>query len=1517
MRRMWRSPTHFRRPITLVLGVCLLAVGVSVGLGAGEIREHLVEHHSHQTLYRQPFGAAAAGEEVRFRIAIGTDDVDRALLVWVDEQTSLQREKAMEPVGQSPDGTSTYWEATLSVGRPTIVHYHFVLEQGADRWYYGDTGEMGGQGTLTRSRPHGFQLTIYEPDFTTPDWMKHAVIYQIFPDRFRSSIPDSVERAADRGFRGHWPAQVRDWDQLPDNPDAQGIDPDYDGDGIWNNDFFGGDLPGIVASLDYLSELGISALYLNPIFEAPSNHRYDTADYETIDRVLGTNEDFAELASRAGDRGINLILDGVFNHVGDDSRYFDRYEQWPQDVGAYEYWSRVYDLVHAQELPYYEAEERVRAEFVDQGHKDFTFTEWFEIRPEKVGEGLAPYGGERYDYDAWWDLESLPEIRAPGGSELNLDSFADYIIRDDDSITRRWIRAGASGWRIDVPMEIADEFWVELRKYLRGDHGLAEVPYGEPVLISEEWGDASHYLLGDSFDSTMNYRLRSALLEFLTGGTAHTFHAQVMSIMEDYPQQAFYALMNLLGSHDTARVLTELGYVDRDLFSDRDRVRRMSDEQIEAANEKAIHRLKLAATFMFSFPGAPTIFYGDELGLAGDDDPECRRPMPWDRATEDNELLQHFRKLSAMRESHPVLRTGTLVPLHAEGTTYAFGRELLGTEDALGQSAYELPGRGEKLRVEDHNALAVVAMSLSGADELSIEISELSRDGVAFTDQLSGERYTVRDGTLTLSLPELGAAVLISDPGQDLTPPLAPRELLGESQDRAAALRWDAPPDALAFNVYRTSVPGGHYTLVGEGLEKTEMVDDGLQNLTRYYYTVTAIDESGNESQLSEHVRVIPGPAITQAEVSRFTFHGKEHLLQVNTQVPPVQARVTVPELPEGKADTEALLARVYFGQSEVPGDWDWEKAVYVEARDGEYLFEGSFVPDRPGRWYVTVGFSTDLGQSWTLARYPDDTFPSFEGVLTDEEPAPAAPELAWARPLRRLDAPSHVVLEFRHPQPEEIEYLEVLRRVGVGEWKTVATLEPSARTYTDEELVYGEHHAYLVQAVDRWFQRSVSLAREMKPEVIPPRVSAISLSPGEVDPSVDGAVDEEEWEAAASLPGDGKLIQAQIGYGSRHLFVRADPAVPPSELIGEDYSLVLYIGPHTGAESGDPVNTQTRFAESSLGMPLTQLIQLQFKNVDAQGRGYVFPYVADGMGGWRPTGRFQDLPERIARVGETIEYQIPLEVLGLDRSEEISLWSRLTIEHDGELVGTAPAQPASLRIPPLVTGDVVAEFADPEGDDHGIGTYEYPTAGVFDQEGLFDLVRYTVLEEAEEWMLALQFAALPNPWDGPLGFSHPLVHIYLDVEPGGRTAMHPAGEAMRVRFSEDHPWNYFLRIAGWPGYGRHLFTAEEERHLVDVSADPARSTVYVRIPKRLVPNVCGGHYVLVASQDGYGPDYIRPIADEPRDWTGGGSPAPDVAPWAYDYLAPEGWTQEELLGGYDEQAGTYAELLPVIVECE
>lgn len=1512
MKRVIRTP----RPITpTVLALILAALALSV---SGAPRAELVVHDSHDALYRFPFGAVEAGTPVRLRISTGAGDFERVLLTWQDTQVGLWREQEMEPVGTVSEDNRKFWETTLTVPRPTIASYHFILHTEEDRWFYGNASELGGPGRFGRAVPPGYQLTVYVPGFTTPDWLKQATIYQIFPDRFRSSDAGSLKVALERGFRGPWPAEVRTWDQLPDNPREQGANPDYDGDGIWNNDFFGGDLQGIIDSLDYLESLGVTALYLNPIFESPSNHRYDTADYETIDRVLGTEEDFAQLADEARERGMHIILDGVFNHVSDDSRYFDRYGKWPEDVGAYAFWASVYDFARQEEISEADAEKRVREAYLETGLADFTFVEWFEIRPDIVGEGAAPYGGERYDYDGWWDLESLPEIRAIAGSELNLERWADYVIRAEDSIARRWIQAGASGWRIDVPMESADDVWVAFRTYTKGEMGLPTPPHGEPAMIAEEWGDATHYLLGDSFDATMNYRLRTAVLDYLRGGGASALHAQIMSTFEDYPHEAFFALMNLIGSHDTARILTELGYIDTDLFDDAQRAATMPEDRIESLNRAAIDQLKLGATLLFTIPGAPTIYYGDEVGLAGDRDPECRRPMPWDRATGENDLLAYYRQLGALRQAHPVLRTGTFIPLAASGGTYAFGRELLGDTDALDRTTYTLNHEtGQTMHIRDHNALAVIVLSTDGAD-LALDVSGFCRDGVRFTDALSGERYTVHDGELTVSLAPVSAAILISEPGQAISPPEVPTGLEAESGDGHIALSWDAMPGAVAYNLYRTDLPGGRHTIVGEALTEPAFTDEAVENLVQYHYAVASLDATDNESPLSAYVPAVPSRPLTLVEVRTFALQDATHMLEVDQPIPPVAAVAQVAGHEASDVLGPELQARFGFGRVKDMSDWSYTEAVYEGHTQEGHLFSGTFIPDRPGTWFATLTFSTDRGATWTTARWPDGRLPQFEAALNPDVTEPTAPELQEVRTQRRLDAPSHVTLAFRHPEPRTIHHLEILRSVDGSPWECVDTVSPRTSAYTDEDIAYGLPHVYQVVAVNSWYHRAASSEAAIVPQVPSPRAAPLPYSSGEVEPHVDGKVDDADWQGAAVLPGQDEVQRVWVGYGTRHIYVRVDTHSSPDSWIGQDYTVSLYLGPHSQAPSGTPVNSHTRFSGDDLGMPLTEAVQLQLANVDAEGRGYVFRFTAGGDETWRFASRIQDLGERIARVGETVEFQIPFESIGLDRSEELVVWTRVAIEQEGRTVGLAPGRPAMVRFPPLVTGTVLAEFEDPVGDDHGPGTYTYPTAGVFrDQEGLFDLVRYTIIDQDANWLLGFEFTSLPNPWSGPLGFSHPLIHVYLDVDEGGSTALHPAGEAMRVRFHEDHPWNYFLKIAGWPDYGRHMFAADGSEYRVDVSADPARRTVYVRIPKDIVPSMHGGHYVLIASQDGFGPNNIRPVARQAAEWTGGGNPAPGVAPWAYDYLTPEGWTQGEILGSYDAQTGTYAVLVPVMVNGE
>ena len=925
----------------------------------------------------------------------------------------------------------------------------------------------------------------------------------------------------------------------------------------------------------------------------------------------------------------------------------------------------------------------------------------------------------------------------------------------------------------------------------------------------------------------------------------------------------------------------------------------------------------MAATFKLGYPGSPTIYYGTEVGLPGHRDPDCRRTFPWERVEKGNALLDHYRKLSAIRNENPVLRTGDLITLHAQGGTYVIGRRLLETYDALGRSEHMINYyTGKILRFADHNALAIVVVSRTGEDELRLDLSGFVRDGAVFVDQLNNnQEYVVTDGVITLTIPPLGGAILIARHGpQDLLPPEPPSGLVADSFDRRVELTWEPVADAVSYNIYRTTIIGGHYKRIATVVE-AYFIDREVVNRQRYFYTVTAVDGAGNASAKTVHVVAVPAIPVAQIMIQPFNLDGDEHTIGVGKAIETLASAVYAPGITEEPGRGTEIIAQFGFGQDPDPTTWAWIEAEYIGDHDKADLYAGSFVPNALGDWFVSLRFSTNDGMSWTLAVNPDGTIPRFVVIPTADRTPPSAATLAAPQIIHRLDAPSFVVLSFDLPTRVDVDHLVILRQRADKEWEQLATLSAAALSYTDERVDHSVVYRYQVITVDRSFNRSKSNVIDIIPDALPiTRISPIFSPLGEVDPTIDGVIAAGEWDGATKFDGGGLIERAFIGYGTHNLYLRADTAFLPSELIGEKYRLVLYIGFHTGAEPGTPINARTRFAGEEIGFPLTQLVQMRFEHIRPDRRGNVFRFVADGMEGWRFDNDIRLLLQRIVRVDETIEIQVPFTELGLDRTEELTVWMRLAMEKAGEILGSAPARPAIARIPALVGGEVVASFTDPLGDDHGMGTLTYPTAGVFDVEGLFDLLSYTIFDQGENWLFVFEFYALPNPWGGPLGFSHPIINLYLDVQPGGLTEAHPDGDAMQVRFHPDHPWDFFIKVAGWSDYGRHLFTADGETHLIDVSADPARRLVLVRIPKDLVPEIRGAHYVIVASQDGFGPDHIRPVARTAGEWVGGGSPAPHVAPLVFDYLAPAGYTQEEILAGFDIEARTFAVLIPIIV---
>ena len=452
-----------------------------------------------------------------------------------------------------------------------------------------------------------WQLSCVPADFFTPDWAKGAVIYQIFPDRFH--------KAGDCDLRGKLEPYV-----VHQNWDEEVVWQPNEKDEVLNNDFFGGNFQGITEKMDYIASLGTTILYLNPISKSFSSHRYDTGDYKTPDPMLGTTEDFRKLCEAAHARGIRVVLDGVYSHTGSDSLYFDKNRSFGGN-GAY----------CTKASPYYS---------------------WYQFHdyPDR--------------YVSWWDFDTLPTVN-------KLDpAFIDYIITGENSVVAHWLALGADGFRLDVADELPDAFIALLKKRIR------EIK-PDALLMGEVWEDASNkiaysirrrYFTDGELDSIMNYPYRTAILKFLRGeDDGRNFRDVVVTILENYPTQVALCNMNMLGTHDTPRILTAL--VD-DFDGSREALaaRKLSAEQLELAKQ----RLRLATVLQFTLPGSPSIYYGDEAGMEGGKDPFNRRTYPWGK--EDETLLEHFRMLGRLRAKHPALRLGTLEFFRAENGEIGFIR---------------------------------------------------------------------------------------------------------------------------------------------------------------------------------------------------------------------------------------------------------------------------------------------------------------------------------------------------------------------------------------------------------------------------------------------------------------------------------------------------------------------------------------------------------------------------------------------------------------------------------------------------------------------------------------------------------------------------------------------------------------------------------------------------------------------------------------------------------------------------
>ena len=478
----------------------------------------------------------------------------------------------------------------------------FELNNGLYFYQFFSNGVTYGMGKDFRAQPTNkrWQLTVYPENYTTPDWIKGGIIYQIFPDRFCRVGDFTVANGKKKR---------EDWGGMPTfrSPDGK----------VRNNEFFGGNFKGIQSKLDYIKSLGVDAVYLNPICESYSSHRYDTGDYLKPDGVLGSLEDFKNLTSSAKQKDIYFIFDGVFNHTGAGSRYFNKYLDY-DEIGA----------------------------FNDKKSKYFDWYTFWE-HPET--------------YASWWGFKTLPTIKKDS------KSFQKFVC---EKVVDYWVDAGIRGMRLDVVDELTDKFVYKIRKALkaRGQDNF---------LIGEVWEDATNkisygvrrkYYTDGLLDSVMNYPLRSAIIDFVLKGDCTLLRSTVLEQINNYPKQSLDTLMNVLSTHDSTRIITLLGrrvtVTDKDL---------MAEEKLDGFEyQRGKEREKLATVLQFFLYGVPSVYYGDEEGLEGDLDPYNRRCFNWEKG--DKDLTAHYIKLAQIRKGNEVFKDGVINIVKADKGLFVFSR---------------------------------------------------------------------------------------------------------------------------------------------------------------------------------------------------------------------------------------------------------------------------------------------------------------------------------------------------------------------------------------------------------------------------------------------------------------------------------------------------------------------------------------------------------------------------------------------------------------------------------------------------------------------------------------------------------------------------------------------------------------------------------------------------------------------------------------------------------------------------
>lgn len=542
--------------------------------------------------HKLPQGALRSGSSAFFRVktARGLEIDHINIIVRKDSaaHTFVLSRRAGSDAAQMQDGvgaaldSSDYdvFEGNITLHGCGFHRYRFELVKQNGIMYF--AGTRDGHSAVVGDWLPEWQIFVYDSDFETPSDSDGAVMYQIFPDRFFKSPGFTPKRAKNERI------MHQSWQEKPYCC--------YDYAGYKCNDYFGGNLRGIEQKLPYIKSLGVTHIYLNPIFESAENHRYSTSDYMSVDPYLGDSADFISLCRKAAEYDIKIILDGVFSHTGDDSIYFNKYGHYPSN-GAY----------NSKQSPYYGW---------------YSFTDY----PDS--------------YDCWWGFKTLPNVKETESS------YAEFIT-GENGVLRHWMRLGASGWRLDVADELPDEFLDKVRCAVKAENPQAPVigEVWENAVKKCSYGARRRFLSGAQCDSVMNYPFANAVCLFMKNGDAQAFYESVMEIVNDYPAPAVKYLMNMLSTHDTARIINRLA-----LDSLPPRQEQSGARLTDTQRQRGIELFKSAAILQYTLPGIPCIFYGDEAGLDGFEDPFCRGTYPWGR--EEKSLLNLHEKLGIIRREN-------------------------------------------------------------------------------------------------------------------------------------------------------------------------------------------------------------------------------------------------------------------------------------------------------------------------------------------------------------------------------------------------------------------------------------------------------------------------------------------------------------------------------------------------------------------------------------------------------------------------------------------------------------------------------------------------------------------------------------------------------------------------------------------------------------------------------------------------------------------------------------------------